>query len=157
LNREDTKRAKILMMFVTSDSPDATKKFLAFACPRQGIASWRLNWVAAGSRVMLNQPFFVPAILILLLSIPLVVGLIPPNRGYGIRTAKTLSDDQFWYRANRFGGWALLISSGVYLAAAALMLNFPSASFVVWLLHLGAFGVPLLVSLLLIRRYIGHL
>ncbi|MDD5169223.1 MAG: SdpI family protein [Syntrophales bacterium] len=108
---------------------------------------------------MMNQPFFIPALLIFLLSIPLIGGFIPPNRGYGIRTAKTLSDPQLWYRANKFGGWALLLASGFYLAVAALTLDLPSANkdFAIWLFHLGSFCLPLLVSFLLIRRYIKKL
>jgi uncharacterized membrane protein len=56
---------------------------------------------------MTHQPFFVPAVLIFVLAIPLVLGLIPRNRFYGVRTAKTLSRDDIWYRANRFGGRVL--------------------------------------------------
>ena len=108
---------------------------------------------------MLSQPFFIPALLISLLSIPLIGGLIPPNRGYGIRTRKTVSDPQLWYRANRFGGWALLLASGIYLAVAALTRDLPAANddFAIWLFHLGSFSLPLLISLLLIRSYIKHL
>ena len=108
---------------------------------------------------MLNQPFFIPALLIFLLSLPLIGGLIPPNRGYGIRTPKTMSDPRLWYRANKFGGWTLLVASGIYLAVAVLTLNLPSPNkdFVIWLFHLGSFSLPLLASLLLIRRYNKHL
>jgi hypothetical protein len=108
---------------------------------------------------MLNQPFFIPALLIFLLSIPMMGGFIPPNRGYGIRTAKTLSDPRLWYRANKFGGWVVLLASGIYLAVAALTLDLPSANrdFVMWLFHLGVFGLPLLAGILLIRKYIEDL
>lgn len=105
---------------------------------------------------MQKHPFLIPSIIFFLLSIPLILGVVPPNRGYGIRTAKTLSDPKFWYSANRFGGWALLVSSGIYLV---MILVSPSAErdFTVWLAHLVAFAIPLLVSLLLIFRYIRHL
>ncbi len=107
---------------------------------------------------MLNQPFIVPALLFFVLAIPLILGLLPRNWGYGIRTRKTLSDDRVWYPANRFGGWLILFSSVIYLAVAALI---PDSSggkdFARWLLHLGAFVLPLLVSLLLVRAYINNL
>jgi uncharacterized membrane protein len=109
---------------------------------------------------MLRQPFAVPALLILALSIPLILGLVPRNRlGYGIRTPKTIADDSDWYRANRFGGWALLLSSIVYLVVMALAPSPPppNDSLLVWLLHLGAFVGPLAVSLVLIRGYIKRL
>jgi uncharacterized membrane protein len=50
---------------------------------------------------MLSQPFFVPASIILLLALPLILGLIPPNRIYGVRTAETLADKSLWYQVNR--------------------------------------------------------
>jgi uncharacterized membrane protein len=46
-------------------------------------------------------------------GIPLVVGVVPPNWIYGLRTAKTMSDPQIWYEANRHAG-ANLIAAGVW-------------------------------------------
>jgi uncharacterized membrane protein len=105
---------------------------------------------------MREYPFLIPSVIFFILSIPLILGLIPPNRGYGIRTSKTLSEPRLWYSANKFGGWALLVSSGVYLA---LTLVSPSAEkdFTIWLVHLAAFAIPLLISILLIRRFISRL
>ena len=105
---------------------------------------------------MRGHPFLIPSVIFFILSIPLILGLVPPNRGYGIRTPKTLSRPGLWYSANRFGGWALLVSSGIYLV---MMQVSPSADkdFASWLVHLAAFAVPLLVSLLLIRRFISRL
>ena len=108
---------------------------------------------------MLDQPFFIPAILFLILSLPLILGLIPRQWAIGIRTPKTLSDDDIWLQANRFGGLAILISSLVYLVIAGILpctapcgINLGQ-----WLMHVGAFGLPLLVSLLLIRWYVKNL
>ncbi len=105
---------------------------------------------------MHNHPFLIPSIIFFILSIPLILGLVPPNRGYGIRTVKTMSEPRLWYSANKFSGWALLVSSGIYLV---MTLVSPSAEkdFTAWLYHLAAFGIPLLVSLLLIRRFIRRL
>jgi len=108
---------------------------------------------------MLSQPFFWAAILIMLLAIPLILGLIPRNRAYGVRTSRTLAEDRVWYRANRYGGWAFLFSSVVYLAVAGA---FPSSvsgrdDFGRWLLHLCAFVFPLVISLLRIRSYVKRL
>ena len=105
---------------------------------------------------MRSHPFLIPSIIFFLISIPLICGIIPPNHVYGIRTAKTMSEPRIWYRANRFCGWALLVSSGIYLALTVVS---PSADrdFTIWLIHLAAFGIPLLVSLLLIRRYLDKL
>jgi hypothetical protein len=108
---------------------------------------------------MLGQPFSVPALLILVLSLPLILRLIPRNRVYGIRTARTIADDDSWYRANRFGGWALFLSSIVYVVVAAVVPTRPppNDSLVVWLLHLGSFIGPLIVGLVLTQGYIKRL
>ncbi len=106
---------------------------------------------------MLNQPFIIPSIIILILSIPLIFNLIPPQKWIGIRTPQTLADETIWYRVNRFAGWALLVSSVFYIGVATV---FPCAvpcgiNFAQWLVQLAGFALPLLVSLLLIRRYIA--
>ncbi len=48
-------------------------------------------------------------------GIPMALGMIPPNRFYGYRTRKTFSSRDMWYRANRFAGWAMVISGFVAL------------------------------------------
>lgn len=106
---------------------------------------------------MTEQPFFVPAILIALVSAPLILGLVPRNPVYGVRTRKTLSDDRIWYPVNRLGGWLLLASSALYvLISAVVPYEAPAGSLAVWLLHLGAFVGPLLVSVLWIRQFLGR-
>jgi len=108
---------------------------------------------------MLNQPFFIPAVLFVLLSLPLIFGLIPRQWAIGVRTPKTLSDDKTWFQANRFGGWVLMSASLVYLAIAwALPCLAPcGVNFTQWLVHLAAFGLPLLAALGLIRWYVDGL
>jgi uncharacterized membrane protein len=101
------------------------------------------------------QPFLIPAVLIALLAIPLILGVVPPNRIYGVRTRRTLSDARVWYAANRAGGWLLLAASVVYLLVAALA---PYAvaprGRLLWALHLLGFLAPLLLGFLLLRRYL---
>jgi uncharacterized membrane protein len=101
---------------------------------------------------MSSQPFFVPAAAILVVSLPLILGLIPRNRIYGIRTRKTLSDDRTWYSVNRFGGEMILAASIFYLIVAAIF-PYSGAALLAWSLHLAAFAGPLLVSALVIARY----
>lgn len=108
---------------------------------------------------MLGQPFSIPAISLAVLSVPLILGLVPPNRIYGIRPPQTIADRKSWYHINRFGGWALLIASAFYLLIAALVPNPPPPhdSALRWLIHVGAFAGPLFASLLLIRSAIRRL
>ena len=98
---------------------------------------------------MLAQPFAIPAAIFFLLAIPLVLGLIPRNRFYGMRTPKTLSDDGVWYPVNRVAGVAIMIASGVYVPVA---MNYPydraaSDNFSTWAIHLFAFLLPLVAAL----------
>jgi uncharacterized membrane protein len=58
------------------------------------------------------------------MAIPLIVGIVPPNRMYGFRTPATLRDRALWYRTNRFAGAAFLLAS---LVSAALLLLFTPA------------------------------
>jgi uncharacterized membrane protein len=53
---------------------------------------------------------YVPAVLIAAFSIPLALKLVPPNRLYGVRTARTLADRQAWFQVNRFAGFALIVA-----------------------------------------------
>jgi uncharacterized membrane protein len=55
---------------------------------------------------------WLPLVLIAV-SIPLVMGVVPPNWIYGFRTTKTMSNPQIWYEANRHAG-ANLIVAGVW-------------------------------------------
>lgn len=51
--------------------------------------------------------------LLFLLSAPLVLRLVPPNRLYGFRNRKTLSRPDIWYPANGFAGYALMLAAAV--------------------------------------------
>ena len=45
-----------------------------------------------------------------LLSLPMIMGKVPRNRLYGFRLKKTLSDDKYWYPANKRAGIGLLLA-----------------------------------------------
>jgi uncharacterized membrane protein len=108
---------------------------------------------------MTAQPFLVPAILILTASIPLAIGIVPRNRVYGIRTCKTLSDDSVWYPANRFGGWALIISCLFYLLLSTLMPynKDQQDNFSIWIIHFTGFLLPLASGIIITLLYVRKL
>jgi hypothetical protein len=76
---------------------------------------------------------------IALVSIPLGLGMVPPNRFYGFRTARTLADRMLWFRVNRFAGWAFIVAAA---AAALLIVAFPLADLAVF-----EFVVPIAIAL----------
>jgi len=95
---------------------------------------------------MFTQPFAIPAFAFFILSIPLAIGVIPPNRLYGFRTRRTLADDAAWYRVNRLAGFGIMIASAIYAAVARA--HPYDRDFSVWLLHLAAFAIPLALAII---------
>jgi uncharacterized membrane protein len=57
-------------------------------------------------------------LLLILMSIPLILRLIPPNRFFGVRVPASKYSEESWYRINRVGG-SILAASG----ALTLLLN----------------------------------
>lgn len=53
---------------------------------------------------------------IILVDLPLVLRLVPPNRLYGVRLPEAFTSKRHWYAVNAYGGWWLLLF-GVFLAA----------------------------------------
>jgi uncharacterized membrane protein len=100
---------------------------------------------------MLHQPFAIPALALFILSIPLAIGVIPRNRLYGFRTRRTLADDAVWYPVNRLAGFAIMIASAIYGLAA--MARPYDRDFSVWLLHLAAFAIPLVLAIVVSGWY----
>ena len=76
-------------------------------------------------------------VLFMIISIPLILRVVPPNGIYGFRTASTQSNSAIWYPANAFMGWALLVAAAI---SATVLLILP-ATVKRWLLW-AAFLVP---------------
>ena len=98
-------------------------------------------------------------LLILLLSVPMILGKVPPNGVYGFRTPKTLSSPEIWYPANRAAGWFMLAAMAVSICFnLALWWIYPDWPFertVMWMT--GGMTVPLVISVLASLIYIGRL
>jgi uncharacterized membrane protein len=94
-------------------------------------------------------------ILLIAISVPLMQGRVKPNSVYGIRTAKTLSDESVWYRSNAYGGRLLFRTGFMQLIAVVALYCIPSlrANFVAYNLACGGviLGGLLLASVLLMR------
>jgi uncharacterized membrane protein len=99
-----------------------------------------------------SPPFslFVPTAVLAILALPLVLGIVPPNRIYGVRTPQTLADRAMWYSVNRFGGLALLastaVTAGIYLWEPELASGRSFAGVL-------ALVIPVIVSLLATGAY----
>jgi hypothetical protein len=59
---------------------------------------------------------------IAILALPTALGMIPPNRWYGLLTPKTLSSLNIWYSANCFSGWVLVAANGLVICFNLVLL-----------------------------------
>ena len=56
------------------------------------------------------------------LAVPLIQNRVPPNRFYGFRTPKTLSDPKIWYEVNRVSGVDILLAGALITISSFTML-----------------------------------
>jgi uncharacterized membrane protein len=90
--------------------------------------------------------------LIAVVSIPLILGKVPPNHIYGFRTSRTLSSPEIWYPANAFCARAMLIAMALTAVLTwAVPRDFP-VLFPAFLL-VAAVVLVLVASLLHLRSY----
>ncbi|MDD5673226.1 MAG: SdpI family protein [Chitinivibrionales bacterium] len=98
----------------------------------------------------------VASLLIVGLSIPLIKGSISRNDFYGFRTPKTMSNDQIWFKANRFAGeallWAGIISS--ILLIVLVVYGFKNPEKDLTCLSLLSLTGPLLIAILVSFAYL---
>jgi len=71
---------------------------------------------------VLNFIFIAIGILFMGLGLPLFLGKVSPNGLYGMRTAKTMSNPEIWYAANRSTGIDLMGAGAVILLTAIVVL-----------------------------------
>lgn len=62
------------------------------------------------------------------ISVPMILGKIPPNGLYGFRVKKTMENPEIWYAVNTYSGKRLFVSSLIMVAAAACFPFIPGIS-----------------------------
>jgi len=68
---------------------------------------------------------FLLALLSCAFGAALLFKALPPNRWFGLRTARTLAAPAVWYRAHRAFGWVFLIT-GIVVATLGLWPTTPA-------------------------------
>ena len=63
--------------------------------------------------------FMISGLVLAAISVPLILGKIPPNGWYGFRVKKTIENPETWYLVNKYAGKWLLVASLCMLMAAA--------------------------------------
>jgi uncharacterized membrane protein len=107
---------------------------------------------------LINILFAIAGILFVLVSLPLIMGWVQPNRWYGFRTAKTRSSDRLWYAANRamgydflWAGLAMCIGAiGILLMGRSLSIQ--AAATINLIVMLVALSIAILHSYISLRR-----
>jgi uncharacterized membrane protein len=97
-----------------------------------------------GERVSEPTSFLVAAGVVAAVAIPFVMKIVPPNRFFGLRAPQTLSNQELWFRVNRFAGWALLVAAALSGSVFVLEPEFASGRSFLGLL---IFVVPLVAAL----------
>lgn len=64
--------------------------------------------------------WLIVGITFIVIAIPGILGRVPPNRWYGFRVSKTLSDERIWYAANRVMGIDMLLA-GLAIVITAMV------------------------------------
>ena len=120
--------------------------------PRHSHRGRPLNAIVSRHRIVSSAiSLLVPCAIIAVVSIPLMLNVVPPNRVYGFRTQQTLTNRELWFRANRFAGCALFIASVTSAAVFAVHPEYASGRSLIGLV---AFLVPLVAALVASFAYV---
>src|SRR5262245_2984893 len=73
-------------------------------------------------RTKLAHPLLwsIKGLVFVVISIPFILGIVPPNSLSGFRVAKTFSGEMIWYAANRVMGYDLLAAGVVIIVAGTV-------------------------------------
>ena len=91
-------------------------------------------------------------VLLVIISIPLILRIVPPNGLYGFRTSSTQSSAAIWYPANAFMGWALVVAAVI----STILLVILPATVKRWLLWV-SFLVPVAGAVVASFVYLNRL
>lgn len=85
-------------------------------------------------------------------SVPLIVRMVPMNRWYGVRTRKAFASEDNWYELNAYGGKLLAAYGGLLVLAGVIGLRIAPDPTSLWApVYMAVPMLPLIVVLLLIN------
>ena len=96
--------------------------------------------------------FVISGLVVAGLSVPLILGKIPPNGLYGFRVKKTMENPDIWYAINKYSGKWLLVTHlalivaaiGIYFQPNITLDGYSLTMLGVWVL---LFGLAILASI----------
>lgn len=95
---------------------------------------------------------------LILASVPMIIGTVPPNRWYGFRTPRTQSDPKVWYPANRIAGQYLAFAGFLIVLATlgVLLLRTQmtpaTGAIVLLVVTIGSITAATVLSFIAVRR-----
>src|SRR5689334_8701044 len=89
--------------------------------------------------------FVSSGLILVVLSIPLIMGKISPNPWYGFRVRRTLSNPVVWYAVNAYSAKWLLAVGIVNIVSAVVLYFVPEIDVTVYASSCGAIAVAGLV------------
>ena len=102
--------------------------------------------------IILKLLFLLSGLLLAAISIPMIMGKIPPNGLYGFRVKKTMENPEIWYPVNAYSGKWLLAAGLVQALAAVIAYYIPGISldiyaYIVLAVWVVVFGIALTASI----------
>jgi uncharacterized membrane protein len=92
------------------------------------------------------------------LSLPLILGKVPPNPWYGFRVGRTLKDPAVWYAVNRYAAWRMLVVAVVFLFVVQTVYFMRGVSLVGYALTCAAVvGIGVTLAVVQTFRYLWKL
>ena len=89
-------------------------------------------------------------ILYIIIGVPLLFEKVKPNWLYGFRLPKTLSNDEIWYKSNKYVGREFIVAGIVVVFGSLFLLVFKSSFSIIEITWMGAslLTIPLIVVLI---------
>ncbi len=102
--------------------------------------------------------FICTGLLLAGLSVPMILGRIPPNGLYGFRVKKTMERPEIWYPVNRYSGKWLLGTGLCLVVASVILAQFPSLALEYYSLGvLAVFVLIFTIAIIASVRYMNRL
>src|SRR5262245_57937165 len=95
---------------------------------------------------------------LILVSVPMIIERVPPNRWYGFRTPRTQSDPKVWYPANRIAGQYFAFAGFLVVLAALVVallhkqMTPTTGATILLLVGIGSIAGATVLSFLALRR-----
>ena len=104
--------------------------------------------------VLIILLYILVGILEIIMGIPLLLKKVKPNRFYGFRLPKTLSNNEIWYKSNKYVGRDFVIMGIIITLISLVMLMAIDVVPIILIVYIGATMLIGSVIIILIRGFV---